>query len=100
MATKEKEKEKEKKAKAKNTSETSQEIHADQATVVQELKTLYTETLLDIEQKYFFSKFFFPEILPSELEAKPTVLLVGQYSTGKTSFIKHIIGCDYPEVSK
>jgi EH domain-containing protein 1 len=36
--------------------------------------------------------------LPSELSAKPQILLLGQYSTGKTSFIRKLIGCDYPGI--
>lgn len=60
--------------------------------VIQELKSLYTNKLLPIEKKYLFHNFNSPEILDSELSAKPTVLLIGQYSTGKTSFIRHLIG--------
>ena len=68
------------------------------ATVIRELKSLYKEKLLPIERKCLFHKFNHPEILDAELGAKPTVLLVGQYSTGKTSFIKYLIGMDYPEI--
>ena len=50
--------------------------------VVKELKNLYKSHLLPIERQYQFNKFNHPEILDSELNAKPTVLLVGQYSTG------------------
>jgi hypothetical protein len=64
--------------------------------VIYELKKLYSTRLLPIEKQYLFAKLHFPEILDAELSAKPTVLLVGQYSTGKTSFIKHILGSDYP----
>jgi len=32
----------------------------------------------------------------SEFESKPQVLLIGQYSTGKTSFIKYIVGRNFP----
>ena len=35
-------------------------------------------------------------MLASEIASKPTVLLLGQYSVGKTSFIRHLIGCEYP----
>ncbi|CAE7450961.1 Ehd1 [Symbiodinium microadriaticum] len=45
-----------------------------------------------------FHKFHAPEILPSELGAKPQVLLLGQYSTGKTSFIRNLLGSDYPGI--
>ncbi|CAN0085014.1 unnamed protein product, partial [Hapterophycus canaliculatus] len=32
----------------------------------------------------------------ADLQAKPQVLLLGQYSTGKTSMIRHFIGRDFP----
>ena len=32
----------------------------------------------------------------AEFDAKPQVMLVGQYSVGKTSFIKYLIGRDFP----
>jgi hypothetical protein len=66
--------------------------------VIRELKELYATRLLPIEKQYLFSKLHYPEILDAELSAKPTVLLIGQYSTGKTSFIRHLLGMDYPEI--
>jgi hypothetical protein len=66
--------------------------------VVEELTSLYQNKLLPIEKKFLFHKFHAPEILPSELSAKPQILLLGQYSTGKTSFIRKLIGCDYPGI--
>mmetsp|Transcript_18256 Transcript_18256/g.30443 ORF Transcript_18256/g.30443 Transcript_18256/m.30443 type:complete len:488 (-) Transcript_18256:220-1683(-) len=66
--------------------------------VVEELTALYQNKLLPIEKKYLYHKFHAPEILPSELSAKPQILLLGQYSTGKTSFIRKLIGCDYPGI--
>ena len=61
--------------------------------MIRELKALYKDKgkLLDIERRSKFNKFHHPEILDAELAAKPTVLLVGQYSTGKTTFIRHLI---------
>ncbi|KVH88179.1 Calcium-binding EF-hand [Cynara cardunculus var. scolymus] len=32
----------------------------------------------------------------SDFDAKPMVMLLGQYSTGKTTFIKHLLKCNYP----
>lgn len=32
----------------------------------------------------------------SDFDAKPMVMLLGQYSTGKTTFIKHLLKCSYP----
>jgi GTPase SAR1 family protein len=68
------------------------------AAVIRELRVLYKDKLLPIEQSHLFHKFNQPQILDAELGAKPTVLMVGQYSTGKTTFIKHLIGMDYPEI--
>lgn len=51
---------------------------------------------MDIEKKSLFHKFHAPEMLPSEIASKPTVLLLGQYSVGKSTFIKHLIGREYP----
>ena len=33
---------------------------------------------------------------PSDFDSKPMILLLGQYSVGKTSFIRYIIGRDFP----
>lgn len=76
---------------ALNTGDNSEEV-------VSTLQNLYREKLLPIEQKNLFNKFNGAEILDAELSAKPTILLIGQYSTGKTSFIRHLIGMDYPEI--
>jgi N-terminal EH-domain containing protein len=67
--------------------------------VLQELKQMYYAKVLPIEQKSLFSKFHHPELLESEFNAKPTILLVGQYSVGKTSFIRQLIGMDYPDIN-
>ena len=32
----------------------------------------------------------------SDFDAKPMILLLGQYSTGKTTFIKHMLQSSYP----
>lgn len=32
----------------------------------------------------------------SDFESKPQVMLLGQYSTGKTTFIKHLLRTGYP----
>jgi EH domain-containing protein 1 len=68
------------------------------AIVIQKLKAIYKDKLLPVEKTYLFHKFNQPEILDAELGAKATALLIGQYSTGKTSFIRHLIGMDYPEM--
>lgn len=37
-----------------------------------------------------------PTMSDAEFDAKPQVMLVGQYSVGKTSFIRYLIGKDFP----
>lgn len=66
--------------------------------VIRELKKLYFDQLLPIEKQCLFHKFSHSPILESEMNSKPTILLIGQYSTGKTTFIRNLIGLDYPEM--
>lgn len=51
-----------------------------------------------LEEAYKFGSFFSSLLTESDFEAKPSVLLLGQYSTGKTTFIKHLLGRDYPGI--
>eukprot|EP00004_Rigifila_ramosa_P011491 TRINITY_DN2462_c0_g1_i1.p1 TRINITY_DN2462_c0_g1~~TRINITY_DN2462_c0_g1_i1.p1 ORF type:complete len:498 (+),score=100.06 TRINITY_DN2462_c0_g1_i1:154-1647(+) len=48
------------------------------------------------EQMYKFSEFHSSVLTDAELEARPMVLLLGQYSTGKTTFIRYLVGKDVP----
>jgi len=67
--------------------------------VVDGLRDLYTQKILPIEKSSGFAAFH-PngmEIRDCEWEARPQVLLIGQYSTGKTSFVRHLLGGrDFP----
>ena len=49
---------------------------------------------LEIASKY--SHFGSPPLGPSDFEAKPMVVIVGQYSVGKTSFIRSLLRKDFP----
>ena len=51
-----------------------------------------------LEEAYKFGHFFSSLLNESDFEARPSVLLLGQYSTGKTTFIKHLLGRDYPGI--
>ncbi|CAI9086866.1 OLC1v1020787C1 [Oldenlandia corymbosa var. corymbosa] len=64
--------------------------------VVDGLKRLYFEKLKPLEVTYRFNDFGSPSLTSSDFDAKPMVMLLGQYSTGKTTFIKHLLGCSYP----
>ncbi|RID45515.1 hypothetical protein BRARA_I02241 [Brassica rapa] len=65
-------------------------------TIVDGLKRLYAEKLKPLEVTYRFNDFASPVLTNSDFDAKPMVMLLGQYSTGKTTFIKHLLGCEYP----
>ncbi|GFZ10644.1 EPS15 homology domain 2 [Actinidia rufa] len=60
------------------------------------LKRLYIEKLKPLEVAYHFNDFESPSLTNSDFDAKPMVMLLGQYSTGKTTFIKHLLKCNYP----
>jgi hypothetical protein len=62
----------------------------------QSLFSLYTERVKPLEEKYGFSKFNTASLREADFTAKPTVLLLGQYSTGKTSMIEYLVGKPVP----
>ncbi|KAF5474903.1 hypothetical protein F2P56_006756 [Juglans regia] len=64
--------------------------------IVDGLKRLYIEKLKPLEVTYRFNDFVSPFMTNSDFDAKPMVMLLGQYSTGKTTFIKHLLRCNYP----
>ncbi|OAY77081.1 EH domain-containing protein 1 [Ananas comosus] len=64
--------------------------------IVDGLKRLYIEKLKPLEVTYRFNDFVSPLLTNSDFDAKPMVMLLGQYSTGKTTFIKHLLRCGYP----
>ena len=65
-------------------------------TVGEGLKNIYNEKLLPLEEAYDFHEFVSPQLNGPDFDAKPMILLVGQYSTGKTSFIRYLLEKDYP----
>jgi len=60
------------------------------------LARMYAERIRNLEEAYEFPKFHTPLLNSVDFHAKPIVLLVGQYSVGKTSFIKFLIERDFP----
>ncbi|KAF5274540.1 hypothetical protein FQA39_LY07152 [Lamprigera yunnana] len=66
--------------------------------VVQGLKNIYKHKLLPLESQYQFHDFHSPQLEDSDFDAKPMILLVGQYSTGKTTFIKYLLERDFPGI--
>ena len=66
--------------------------------VIDGLKKVYKTKLLPLEQAYKFHDFHSPQLDDSDFESKPMVLLVGQYSTGKTTFIRYLLESDFPGI--
>jgi EH domain-containing protein 1 len=64
--------------------------------IIDGLKKLYIEKLKPLEVAYHFNDFVSPILTESDFDAKPQVMLLGQYSTGKTTFIKHLLRTSYP----
>lgn len=65
--------------------------------VSERLKTLYRKSLLPIEKRFKYDYFYESPLMKDvEFDSKPQVLLIGQYSVGKTSFLRYMLGRDFP----
>jgi len=64
--------------------------------VVEGLKSIYRAVVRPIEAATKYEHFHSNMLTDSEFDAAPMVLLCGPYSVGKTSFIKYILGRDFP----
>lgn len=65
-------------------------------TVIDGLKKLYTNKLRPLEKKYGYDDFHSPLLSDADFDAKPQILMIGQYSVGKTSFIEYLLGQSFP----
>lgn len=59
--------------------------------VVGGLQQVYRTKLYPLEEAYRFHEFHSSQLEDSDFSAKPMVLLVGQYSVGKTTFIRYLL---------
>jgi len=66
--------------------------------VTEGLKNIYKQKLLPLEKEYQFHDFHSPAYDEADFDAKPMVMLVGQYSTGKTTFIRYLLEQDFPGI--
>lgn len=64
--------------------------------VISGLSNLYFKHVLPLEKAYKFHEFHSAPLERADFDATPMVLLVGQYSTGKTTFIRFLLGEDFP----
>ncbi|VBB32405.1 unnamed protein product [Acanthocheilonema viteae] len=67
-------------------------------TVSDGLRKIYKQKLLPLEEYYRFHDFHSPALDDPDFDAKPMILLVGQYSTGKTTFIRYLLEEDFPGI--
>merc|ERR1711970_531525 len=64
-------------------------------TVGEGLKQHYVRTLRPFEETHNFHTLYSPPLEDADFTSRPSVLLVGQYSTGKTTFIRYLLGEDF-----
>ena len=65
--------------------------------ILQRLKQLYATKLRPLEEKSRYDALQEPLLGEAWFDSKPVVLLIGQYSVGKTSFIRYLLGRDFPK---
>ncbi|ORY94698.1 P-loop containing nucleoside triphosphate hydrolase protein [Syncephalastrum racemosum] len=64
--------------------------------IIEGVKKIYNHKIRPLEVTYNFEGFHSSPLTDSDIEAKPMVLLIGQYSTGKTTFIRYLLDKAYP----
>ena len=64
--------------------------------VVDGIKKIYDGKLRQLEENHKYDFLVSPLMRPADFDAKPMVLFLGQYSTGKTTFINYLLNYDYP----
>uniref|UniRef100_A0A2P2I094 EH domain-containing protein 1-like n=1 Tax=Hirondellea gigas TaxID=1518452 RepID=A0A2P2I094_9CRUS len=66
--------------------------------VLEGLKKVYKTKVLPLETAYLYHDFHSPALDDPDFDAKPMILLVGQYSTGKTTFIRYLLEREFPGI--
>jgi hypothetical protein len=70
----------------------------DKEFILSGLAKLYRKKILPLELASRYGHFHSPPLSPSDFDAPPMILLLGQYSVGKTSFVKYLLGRDFPGI--
>ena len=70
----------------------------DKEYILKGLARLYRKKILPLELSSRYGHFHSPPLSPSDFIAPPMILLLGQYSVGKTSFVKYLLGRDFPGI--
>lgn len=67
------------------------------AMVSARLKQIYKKSVYPVEKRHRYDYFYeSPFLTDVEFDSKPQIMLIGQYSVGKTSFIRYLLGRDFP----
>jgi len=64
--------------------------------IIEGIGDVYFNKMLEVEQRFNYDDYFSPLLRQSDLESKPMVMLLGQYSTGKTTFIEYLLRKSFP----
>ncbi|KAL7720373.1 Receptor mediated endocytosis protein [Entamoeba marina] len=64
--------------------------------VIDGVKKIYDDKIKKLETDYKYDYLVSPPMINADFDAKPMVLFLGQYSTGKTTFINYLLNYDYP----
>ncbi|KAG7364564.1 cytoskeletal-regulatory complex EF hand domain containing protein [Nitzschia inconspicua] len=84
-------------ASASGTASSGDEVSDRTSVITGRLKQIYRKVVLPVEKRYKYDYFYeSPYLSDVEFDAKPQVMLIGQYSVGKTSFIRYLLGRDFP----
>ncbi len=73
-----------------------QKREVNNSTILDGLKSIYKSKIEPIEVSSGFDLFYSSCLSERDLDSKPLVLLLGQYSTGKTTFVNYLLNSKYP----
>eukprot|EP01130_Rhizamoeba_saxonica_P015744 TRINITY_DN7118_c0_g1_i2.p1 TRINITY_DN7118_c0_g1~~TRINITY_DN7118_c0_g1_i2.p1 ORF type:complete len:509 (+),score=112.37 TRINITY_DN7118_c0_g1_i2:126-1652(+) len=73
-------------------------LQFDDSDIALAMSGIYMKHILPLEQRYIFDRFYSEPFKEIDFTAPPMVLLLGQYSVGKTTFIQYILGKDFPGI--
>jgi hypothetical protein len=57
--------------------------------ISEEMKLIYKSKILPLEEYYYYDQFHYPKLEDGHFDAKPTLVFVGQYSTGTVFNFHH-----------
>jgi GTPase SAR1 family protein len=69
--------------------------HMDNQVISEGLNKLYRKKVVPLEKTSEFPHFHSPSLTDADFDAKPLVLVIGQYSVGKTSFISSLLQTEF-----